>query len=565
MSSYEKMYLIPKAVYNVYLQGDSPIKDVMSSVHIRQLNNVEVDVNDGGNFTICADGKEGSTESIENITTNPNTFRTDSNIVNANQSLQGNYEAIHNPSFQERQNEYSHNPANVIYNQQIPSDAAGLARHNPNYLNAMASSSPANATTSNVIHNYPYDKKLYQHEQPVMPAINNLEKQSVELQKEDMSNIIDNTKTLLPITKINNESQTEQNKNVGMKSSVETQTETDWNRSMETQTEKLPSKNQMTQTGAMQKNRKSQTTTPIKETKEMQTDSGTNDVSTSITSLHHHIPKHVEQSNAIKGIKLHPALQSIRSPGVEQRKTVTFNNSTKKLQQLGSSMQKEMRHEKKDNKKSNQDLQAEDPEQSTSHTGEKEEKSKQSNLERTIFAPKVYGNKAKWDEVVHNTEYSTKKTADKPDTRAETVAEEEQSETMADDDYHYANDSFLSHPEQKATWLPFMSPNIRSRKSNPITVTGRKGMNKLDALLVKQPGGQTTTKVYRSRQNRNSKNRAPLLERNERKRQYEPYEEVGVFIGKPEKILKSPVKKKERKRGPTKNVKARAKNADLLK
>src|SRR6266487_3565574 len=53
MSSYQCMYLVPKSIYNAYLNHNSPVKEALSSVYIRQMNNL--DVNPGAAVTIRND------------------------------------------------------------------------------------------------------------------------------------------------------------------------------------------------------------------------------------------------------------------------------------------------------------------------------------------------------------------------------------------------------------------------------------------------------------------------------------------------------------------------------
>lgn len=61
MSSYEKMVLIPNSLYNAFLNHkDSAVREGASSIHIRQLNNL--DVHDGGEVTIRNDNNYGGGE-----------------------------------------------------------------------------------------------------------------------------------------------------------------------------------------------------------------------------------------------------------------------------------------------------------------------------------------------------------------------------------------------------------------------------------------------------------------------------------------------------------------------
>jgi hypothetical protein len=174
MTEYEKMYLIPKSLYHVYLQSNSPIKDELSSVHVRQLNNLDVDVNSGGNFTIYNTSKDDTSKfdptsgssnligdnakSIEEHNPLRNTVVDTNSIGGRSQSIQlpngtdddrNKYQSIQQPQ---------NLPSNVVYNNQVLS-ANDLLRRNqarsiyaPTYVSS--SSSPAYVPSSITHNNY---------------------------------------------------------------------------------------------------------------------------------------------------------------------------------------------------------------------------------------------------------------------------------------------------------------------------------------------------------------------------------------------------------------------------
>src|SRR6266487_2494933 len=101
MSQYEKMYMIPKSLYNVYLQSNSPIKDEMSSVYVRQLNKVNVNISN--------DSENGLPNDVRAIQENLNPL-TSTQLASS----------VNDDSFRESSDERQRDvPSNVMYNNQV--------------------------------------------------------------------------------------------------------------------------------------------------------------------------------------------------------------------------------------------------------------------------------------------------------------------------------------------------------------------------------------------------------------------------------------------------------------
>src|SRR6266446_5674908 len=120
MSQYEKMFLIPKSLYNVYLQSNSPIKDEMSSVYVRQLNRVNVNIN----------GDSKNEDENTNMVMPAPSHALDNNIIRSEREFDTSSKQLGSESFQPMQPDKKNLQSNVVYNNQMRD--ADERKHNDN-------------------------------------------------------------------------------------------------------------------------------------------------------------------------------------------------------------------------------------------------------------------------------------------------------------------------------------------------------------------------------------------------------------------------------------------------
>lgn len=585
------MYLIPKSLYNVYLQNNSPIKEEMSSTQVRQLNNY-----DGGNVTICNATKEEAAKCNAN-----QPYENNNNSDTQNISQLSNVPTETTPMQTQTHNENMDKNAhsNVIYNNQVQNASEGMLMrpsnqlrpmYAPTYVSSSSSSSPG-YVPPNITQNTYNEKTKYEPDKLETPASVSSLQNGDTLRGEEREMEIDPSPS---VSQAHSEAQTDKKK----KKNVEQQTDNihtsnfgsqfKYGHHIDTQTDPISTVNSGIQTNSTSKNVKVQTKAnkTKNRSKESQTDfkkmaaTQTLDLDSNIASLDAFAqtnptrkePK-TKQTSQIRSRSRSPlssssssrnvipaqkALELDRAKAVKQQKALTLKNAKLTIQ---NKKKLPLTLEDSNVAMGTDETQLpmvtdETPAAITFEETTDEPEAGTSTSNHNMFKTRTYGDKDKW-----NTVLNTKSVNDKDKSKIPYPEKKA---------YHYADNSLLteySGPSPRV-WIPFLSlpkkvgkgTSIRSRKSKQPNKPEKKMSNENSDRDRSDLESNISTASKKSVRSRNVKNLKPLNERNERKRRLEQDAAMEAFNRK----LKEPTSKRGRKRGPTKDIRSRSKNADKL-